>query len=193
MSGMDKGMHGMAGEGATSAVYVTIDNTGSQADALVVGRRATAAQTVELHEVKNDGGMMKMRPVQKIPLPAGGKVELKPGGYHVMLIGLTRDLKPGETVPVTLVFEHGAEVQVDAAGEVGAPCAAHPSIRRSSSRWAWSPSRALAALGWAALAPLPALPEGAPHRDPEGRQRRGAAAVSRRRSPSPSACRTCSC
>jgi periplasmic copper chaperone A len=114
MAGMDKGMHGMAGEGATSAVYLTIDNAGSQADALVSASSA-AAKAVELHEVKNEGGTMKMRPVQKIPLPAGGKVELKPGGYHVMLIGLTRDLKPGETVPVTLVFEHGAQLKIDAA------------------------------------------------------------------------------
>jgi copper(I)-binding protein len=113
MAGMDKGMHGMAGEGATSAVYLTLDNKGSQADALVSASSA-AAKSVELHEVKNEGGTMKMRPVQKIPLPAGGKVELKPGGYHVMLIGLTRDLKPGETVPVTLTFEHGAEMKIDA-------------------------------------------------------------------------------
>jgi hypothetical protein len=111
--GGDKGAMGSMGQG-TGAVYVTLSNSGSQADALVAASTDTA-RTVELHEVQNEGGVMKMRPVKSIPVPAGGKVELKPGGYHLMLLGLKRDLKPGETVPVTLKFEHGAEVRIDAA------------------------------------------------------------------------------
>ena len=110
--GGDKG--GMSGMGGTGAVYVTLSNAGSQADALV-SASSDAAQTVELHEVKNEGGVMKMRPVSAIPVPAGGKTELKPGGYHIMLMGLKHDLKPGEKVPVTLKFEHGGEVHVEAA------------------------------------------------------------------------------
>ena len=110
--GADKG--GMSGMGGTGAVYVTLSNSGSQADALV-SASSDAAQTVELHEVKNEGGVMKMRPVSAIPVPAGGKAELKPGGYHIMLMGLKHDLKPGEKVPVTLKFEHGGEVRVEAA------------------------------------------------------------------------------
>ena len=58
---------------------------------------------------------MKMRPVKSIPVPAGGTVELKPGGYHIMLLDLKKDLKPGDTVPVTLSFEHGGELRIEAA------------------------------------------------------------------------------
>ena len=109
--GGDKG--GMSGMGGTGAVYMTLSNSGSQADALV-SAASDAAQTVELHEVKNEGGVMKMRPVSAIPVPAGGKAELKPGSYHIMLMGLKHDLKPGEKVAVTLKFEHGGEVRVEA-------------------------------------------------------------------------------
>jgi hypothetical protein len=112
--GSDKGAMGAMGQGGTGAVYVTLTNTGSQADALVSASTDTA-RAVELHEVQNEGGVMKMRPVKSIQVPAGGKVELKPGGYHLMLLDLKHDLKPGETVPVTLKFEHGAEVRIDAA------------------------------------------------------------------------------
>jgi copper(I)-binding protein len=109
----DKGnMSQMGGEG-TGAVYVTLSNSGPQADSLV-SASSDAAQTVELHEVKSEGGVMKMRPVKSIPVPAGGKVELKPGRYHIMLLGLKHDLKPGEKIPVTLKFEHGGEIPVEA-------------------------------------------------------------------------------
>ena len=58
---------------------------------------------------------MRMQAVQGgIEVPAGGQVELKPGGYHVMLIGLTRDLTDGEKFPLTLQFEKGGEVTVEA-------------------------------------------------------------------------------
>ena len=114
---MDKGsMHkGDMGkmEGANGAVYVTLTNTGAQADALL-SASSDAAQTVELHETKNDAGVMKMRPVAKIDVPAGGKIEMKPGGYHVMLLGLKRDLKKGDKVAVTLKFERGGDVSAEA-------------------------------------------------------------------------------
>jgi copper(I)-binding protein len=112
--GSDKGGMSPMGGGGNGAVYVTLTNSGSQADALV-SASSNAAQTVELHEVKNDGGVMKMRPVKSILVPAKGKIELKPGGYHIMLLDLKHDLKAGEKVPVTLKFEHGGEVQVEAA------------------------------------------------------------------------------
>jgi copper(I)-binding protein len=99
--------------GGTGAVYVTLSNTGAQPDSLV-SASSDAAQTVELHEVKNEGGVMKMRPVSTIPIPANGKTELKPGGYHIMLLGLTHDLKAGDRIPVTLKFERGGEVRVEA-------------------------------------------------------------------------------
>jgi copper(I)-binding protein len=117
MDKMDKSMDKMGsmkmGGGGNGAVYVTLTNPGAVADALV-SASSDAAKAVELHEVKHEGGVMKMRPVSNIPVPAHGKTELKPGGYHIMLVGLTRDLKPGEQVSVTLKFERGGEVRVDA-------------------------------------------------------------------------------
>jgi hypothetical protein len=106
------GGHGQ-GQAANGAVYMTIANQGAQADA-VVSATSEVAKVVELHESKNEGGVMTMRPLSRFPLPAGGKVEMKPGGYHVMLLGLTRDLHPGDTVKVTLTFEKAAPVTVEA-------------------------------------------------------------------------------
>jgi copper(I)-binding protein len=72
----------------------------------------------EIHEMSIEAGVMKMRAIAKIDLPAGRTVELKPGGYHVMLMNLDRPLHAGETVPITLVFEgpdkKREEVQVNA-------------------------------------------------------------------------------
>ena len=112
MSG-DKGTMGAMAEHGNGAVYVTLSNSGSQPDALV-SASTDVAQTTELHETTRDGGVMKMRPVKTIPVPAGGKTELKPGGYHIMLMGLKHDLKPGEKVALTLKFEHGGETRVEA-------------------------------------------------------------------------------
>lgn len=60
---------------------------------------------VEIHEMKMDDGVMKMRAVDALPLPAGQAVALKPGGYHVMLMGLKGQIKAGDTVPLTLTVE----------------------------------------------------------------------------------------
>lgn len=59
----------------------------------------------EIHQMSMEAGVMKMRAIAKIDLPAGKTVELKPGGYHLMLMNLDRPLRAGETVPITLVFE----------------------------------------------------------------------------------------
>ena len=64
-----------------------------------------AAGVVEIHEMTMDKGVMKMRAVQALELPAGKAVELKPGGYHVMLMDLKQAFKDGDTVPFTLVIE----------------------------------------------------------------------------------------
>ena len=82
--------------------YLTIRSAESAA---LVGVRTPVAQRAEIHEMKMDGGVMKMRPVARIELPAGEAVALKPGGYHLMLMSLARPLQPGETVPMTLVIE----------------------------------------------------------------------------------------
>ena len=63
------------------------------------------AGAAEIHEMEMDGNVMRMRVLPAIELPAGKTVELKPGGYHVMLLELKQELKAGETVPLTLVVE----------------------------------------------------------------------------------------
>lgn len=78
--------------------------TSAQAAALVAVQSPAAARA-EIHEMKLAGGVMRMRPVARIELPAGRTVELKPGGYHVMLMSIAKPLRPGDTVPITLVVE----------------------------------------------------------------------------------------
>jgi periplasmic copper chaperone A len=77
----------------------------STAGGKLVAASSPAAGIVEIHEMAMDGNVMKMRAIPGLDLPAGKAVDLKPGGYHVMLIDLKQPLKAGETVPVTLVIE----------------------------------------------------------------------------------------
>ena len=77
----------------------------SPADSRLVEVKSSAAGIVEIHEMKLENNVMKMRAVEGIALPAGKAVELKPGGYHVMLMDLKGQVKAGDTVPLTLVFE----------------------------------------------------------------------------------------
>ncbi len=102
-----------AGAGRTGAGYLTLRNSGA-ADRLV-SARAAIATTVELHTHIHDNGVMRMRPVEAIDVPANGTVTLEPGGLHLMLLELKQPLRQGETVPVTLVFERAGEVQVQLA------------------------------------------------------------------------------
>lgn len=74
-------------------------------DARLVAARSPAANTVEIHEMKMEGGVMRMRAIPGLDLPAGKAVALTPGGHHIMLIGLRVQVKAGETVPITLVVE----------------------------------------------------------------------------------------
>ena len=101
--------------GATSgAVYMTIDNKSNAADRLT-GAASDAAKASQIHEMKVAGGVMKMREIAGgLAIPANGAVALKPGGYHVMLIGLKKPLKAGETVQLTLTFEKAGKVAVSA-------------------------------------------------------------------------------
>jgi copper(I)-binding protein len=78
------------------------------ADATLVSASSPVAGVVEIHEMKMDGGVMKMSSIKRLGLPAGKAVDLKPGGYHVMLMDLKQPLKEGDTVPVTLTFEDKA-------------------------------------------------------------------------------------
>jgi len=86
-----------------TAAYMTIENhTG--ADISLRSASTAVAQTVELHKMELVDGMMKMHRVQLIDIPAGGTAELKPGGYHLMVIGLKKELKEGDKVTITLEF-----------------------------------------------------------------------------------------
>jgi periplasmic copper chaperone A len=71
----------------------------------LVAVSSPVAGMAEVHEMKMDGGVMKMGAVPALELPAGSAVELKPGGYHVMLMGLKQQLKAGDSVPLTLTIE----------------------------------------------------------------------------------------
>ncbi len=78
------------------------------ADATLVSAASPVAGVVEIHEMKLEGSVMRMGAIKRLALPAGKAVDLKPGGYHVMLMELKQPLKEGETVPVTLTFEDKA-------------------------------------------------------------------------------------
>ncbi|NBR27368.1 MAG: copper chaperone PCu(A)C [Betaproteobacteria bacterium] len=86
----------------TGGIYFDIRST---APAKLVGVASPAAARVELHNMKMEGGVMKMSAVESIELAAGQTVKLAPGGYHVMLIDLKQPLKVGDSVPVTLTVE----------------------------------------------------------------------------------------
>ena len=96
-----------------SVVFMHIVNRGDTARALVSGK-TDAADVVELHTHTMEDGMMKMRRVERIEIPGKGAVSLEPGGLHVMLIGLKRNLVPGETVDLTLELDDGTALQVQA-------------------------------------------------------------------------------
>jgi copper(I)-binding protein len=97
----------------TSAGFLTMKNSGSVEHRLVAAKSPDAGM-VELHTHINDNGVMRMRPVKEMPIPAGGSTELKPGGLHLMLMKLKKQLKAGEKIPITLVFEDGSKKEIQA-------------------------------------------------------------------------------
>lgn len=101
-----------AGQGGNGGGFLAISNRGAAADRLV-GASSPVARVTELHTHIRDGGVMRMRPVPEIEVPAGQTVMLQPGGLHIMLIGLNQLLIPGQAVPVTLRFERAGEVRVE--------------------------------------------------------------------------------
>jgi hypothetical protein len=95
----------------TTAVFLVVENAGS-APRAIVGGSSPVADTLELHEMKVEGGMMRMSPVKQIAVPAKGKVELRPGGLHLMLFGFKRP--SGDTMQVTLSFDDGSSLSFPA-------------------------------------------------------------------------------
>lgn len=90
---------------------MSIKNIGSEADRLL-GAACNAAMMTQVHETKMDGGVMAMREVAAIEIPAGKTVELKHGGYHIMLMDLKQDVSAGGMTECTLRFEKAGEVTV---------------------------------------------------------------------------------
>ncbi|CAH0290250.1 copper chaperone PCu(A)C [Roseomonas sp. CECT 9278] len=105
-----------AGANGNGAGFLRLRNGGAQPDRLL-SASTPAARVVELHTMERDGDVMRMRPVQAIPVAPGQTVELRPGGFHIMLIGLTAPMAQGGRVPLTLRFERAGEVQVELAVE----------------------------------------------------------------------------
>ena len=81
----------------------------SDAPARLVAVKSPAARAAEVHQMSNDGGVMRMRRVDSLDLPAGKTVVFEPGGYHVMLLDIVRPLKAGQRVALTLVIEEGGK------------------------------------------------------------------------------------
>jgi periplasmic copper chaperone A len=96
-----------------SAIFLTAVNAGGAARS-IVGGSTDVSDTLELHEMKRDGGMMRMSPVPSIAVPANGQTELRPGGLHLMLFGLRKPLAVGDSVHVTLTLDNGARVMFTA-------------------------------------------------------------------------------
>jgi copper(I)-binding protein len=92
--------------------YITIENMGTAPDRLI-GGSADIAGSVQVHEMSMDGGVMKMRPLDKgLAIEPGKTVKLAPGGYHLMMMDLKSPLKKGDKLPITLEFEKAGKVQV---------------------------------------------------------------------------------
>lgn len=108
---------------SVTAAYMTLSNSGDD-DLAIVHAESPVAGTVELHEHRQDAaGVMRMRQVTALPLPAGGSLAMEPGGLHLMLIGLHQPLTEGESVPVTLHLADGRTL--DTAAEVRRAPPAH--------------------------------------------------------------------
>jgi copper(I)-binding protein len=111
----------MAPPGAkATGAFMTIRNT-SDKDVQVVKADCNAAKVTELHNHINDNGVMRMRQVKEINVPARGEAQLKPGSYHVMLINMKAPLKDGDKVDITLSFSDGGTktVQVPVKNPMG--------------------------------------------------------------------------
>jgi len=98
---------------SVGAGYMIIKNTGETDDILLSGS-VEFAQSVEIHEMKVENDVMKMRPMLSgIVIPAGGMIELKPGGFHLMFMKLDAPFKVGDVNSVTLSFKNAGDIELD--------------------------------------------------------------------------------
>ena len=112
--------------GASSGgAYLTVQNNDKDPDRLIKAS-SPAAGSVELHEMAMEAGVMKMRALPSIEVRPGSKVELKPGGLHLMLLNLKPPLNKGDKVPLTLTFEKAGSIEVSlSVEEMGASGPGH--------------------------------------------------------------------
>ena len=93
--------------------FVTITNKGTTPDRLIAAR-STVSDKVEIHEMKMDGNVMRMRELDKgLEIPPGATVELKPGGFHIMFMELKAPFAKDTKIPVTLVFEKSGSIDIE--------------------------------------------------------------------------------
>lgn len=106
----------------TAGIYLEII---SSADAALVGVRSSVAKSAEIHATRMEGGVMKMRAIERLALPAGKPVKLAPGGLHIMLLGVARPLGERDTIPLELTVEGagGVRSNVEAQAQVRATTA----------------------------------------------------------------------
>jgi copper(I)-binding protein len=103
-----------ASAGENGAAYFVIEN-GTAADDILLSASSEIAAATEIHKsMMMDGGMMSMQQQKSVPVPAKGQVEFKTGGLHVMFVNLTRDLKVGDTITITLIFEKAGSMTIQA-------------------------------------------------------------------------------
>ena len=101
--------------------FLVLTNTGTAPDRLIAAK-SPAADKVEIHEMKMDGNVMRMRELDKgIEIPPGASIELKPGGFHLMFMGLKSPFAKDGKVPLSLVFEKAGSIDVElTVGAIGA-------------------------------------------------------------------------
>ena len=110
-------------------VYMTVENNSGSIDR-IIDVYVPHAEKAELHTSTMSGNVMQMQQVEEIDIPANGKVELKPGGYHIVLFGLAGTLKPGDRIPMEIEFEFAGRANIEAV--VTKPAAADMSMSGSS-------------------------------------------------------------
>lgn len=98
---------------ATGGAYMTLRNNGAAADRLI-GVSSPAAERAEIHETRIEDGTATMRPAPGLEIKRRASVQLRPGGLHVMLIGLRRPLREGERITLALTFERAGTIEIEA-------------------------------------------------------------------------------
>jgi len=106
--------------GTNGVGYMTLNNETKAADTLVKVESPLAGR-IEMHSMSMAGGVMSMAHQDRVAVPACGEVAFAPGAYHLMLIGLTRTVKPGDQIPATLTFASGRKIKIVLPALIKAP------------------------------------------------------------------------